>query len=157
MGAFQVIKKGVAAGWNFSAWLGAKNIKDNALLIKDLSQSAFKSGKAEPDSAPKKETFAQAMKRLNIDEAGLKKRIRSSGQVIFFCGVLTIPMLAYTIYMFMSGFYLSSFVCLMLTALLGAYTFREHFNRYQMRRRRLGCTFAEWAKDTFRLSSPGKK
>ena len=115
MGAFQVIKKGVAAGWNFSAWLGTKNIKDNALLIKDLSQSAFKPGKADADSEPKKETFAQAMKRLNINEAGLKKRIRASGQVIFFCGILTIPMLAYTIYMFMSGFYLSSFVCLMLT------------------------------------------
>lgn len=155
MGAFQVIKKGVAAGWNFSAWLGVKNIKNNASLIKDLSKKAF--SRVEPEAGVlQKETFAQAMRRLNITEEGLKKRIRASTQVIFFCGLLMIPMLAYTLYMLMSHFYLPSFVCLMLTALLGAYTFREHFNRYQMRRRRLGCTVREWAKDTLILSSRKK-
>jgi intracellular multiplication protein IcmV len=156
MGAFQVIKKGVAAGWNFSGWVGSKNIRQNALLIKDLSKAAFTPGREQAESAPKKETFAQAMQRLNITEAGLQKRIRASTQVIYFCGVLVIPMLAYTFYMFKSGFYLSTFVCLMLTLLLGAYTFREHFNRYQMRRRKLGCTMAEWFRGTF-LASPRKK
>jgi intracellular multiplication protein IcmV len=155
MGAFQVIKKGVAAGWNFSAWLGIKNIKRDALLIKDLSTS-FTQGK-EQTRAPRKETFEQAMRRLKITEAGLQKRIKSSGQIIFFCGLLVIPMFAYTLYMFLGGFYLSSFVCLMLTALAGAYSFREHFNRYQMRQRRLGCTLKEWAVDTLRLRTSGKK
>ena len=68
------------------------------------------------------------------------------------CGLLTIPMLAYAVYVFHSGFYLPGFVCLMLTALAGAHCFREHFNRFQMRQRRLGCTFQEWALHTFRLT-----
>lgn len=156
MGALQVVKKGIMAGLNVSAWVGAKHIKKNAILIKEISKDAFAGGRSERDE-PKKETFAQAMKRLNMTEAKLQKRIKASNQLIFLCGVLMIPMLVYTLYMLMSHFYLSSFVCLMLTALLGAYSFREHFNRFQMRQRRLGCTFGEWARDTFRMKSSGKK
>lgn len=155
MGAFQVIKKGVTAGWNFSAWVGTKNIKRNATLIKDLSVSAFKP-QVDKD-VPKRETFAQALQRLNITEQKLQKRIKTSGQIILLCGILSIPMFIYTIYMFMANFYLPGFVCLMLTFLLLAHTFREHFNRFQMRQRRLGCTFAEWAAETFRLQAARKK
>lgn len=156
MGVMNVVKKSVSAGWNFSAWLGVKHIKNNALLIKDLAANTFVSEKSQPN-APKTETFAQAMQRLGMTEADLQKRIKASGQIIFLCGVLSIPMLAYTIYIWMSHFYLSGFVCLMLTSLLGAYSFREHFNRFQMRQRRLGATFAQWFAHTFRSHSPGKK
>jgi len=156
MGALNIIKKGIAAGWNVSGWLGSKHIKQNALLIKELAQNSFAPEKAK-QTAPKFESFVQAMKRLNMTEEALQKRIKISGQIIFLCGTLSIPMLAYTLYMFLSGFYLSSFVCLMLTFLLFAYTFREHFNRFQMRRRRLGCSFGEWAKASFGRNSAGKK
>jgi intracellular multiplication protein IcmV len=156
MGALQVIKKGVVAGWNFSAWLGVKTIKQNTSVIKDLSKAAFVPGKTQ-NRGPEKETFAEAMRRLNLTEASLQKRIKASTQIIYLCGGLMLPMFGYTIYMFMSGFYLSTFVCLMLTALSGAYSFREHFNRFQMRQRRLGCTLSEWAVATFRLNSSRKK
>ena len=157
MGVMKIVKKSITAGWNVSAWVGLNNIKNNAVLIKDLSKSTFTQPYSGGGNTPKKETFAQAMRRLNITEAGLQKRIKSSTHVILFCGILFFPMLIYTVYMFQSNFYLSSFVCLMLTALLGAYCFREHFNRYQMRQRRLGCTVSEWARDLFRLNPQRKK
>lgn len=156
MGVMKIVKKGVSAGWNVSAWVGAKSIKRNTLMLKELSQTAFATQK--PSSKePKKETFEQAMRRLNLTEEALKKRIKSSTLVIRFCGILTLPMLIYTLYMFKSGFYLSSFVCLMLTFLAAAYTFREHFNRFQMLQRRLGCSKAEWAAHAFRIKFRGKK
>lgn len=156
MGALHIIKKGVTAGWNVSAWVGARTLKQNTLVIKDLSKAAFVPGKTK-SRGPEKETFETAMQRLKLTEAGLQKRIKASTQIIYLCGGLILPMLAYTAYIFMSGFYLSTFVCLMLTVLLGAHCFREHFNRFQMRQRRLGCTFGEWAATTFGLKSSGKK
>lgn len=155
MGAVKIIKKSVAAGWNVSSWVGTKQIKNNAFLIKDLAKSVFTPAK--DSSGVKVETFAQAMRRLGMTEADLQKRIKASTNLIFFCGLLTIPMFAYTIYIWMSHFYLPSFVCLMLTFLLAVYTYREHFNRFQMRQRRLGCTFLEWAAHTFRINLSGKK
>jgi intracellular multiplication protein IcmV len=157
MGVMKIVKKGVSAGWNVSAWVGAKNIKQNSLLLKDLAQAAFATDKTSQANAPKKETFAQAVRRLNLTEEALKRRIKSSTLIIRFCGALIIPMLIYTLYMFKSGFYLSSFVCLMLTFLAAAYTFREHFNRYQMLQRRLGCTFEEWVAHIFRIKLSRKK
>ena len=71
MGFFEVVKKGVTTGWNFSAWIGTKDIKKNAVLIKELSQSAFSPEKR--GQGPKKETFEQAMQRLKMTEANLQK------------------------------------------------------------------------------------
>lgn len=156
MGVMKVVKKGVTAGWNVSAWVGVKGIKRDALMIKELSKTAFAIEKTS-SAEPKKETFAQAMRRLNLTEDTLKKRIKSSTLVIRFCGVLVLPMFLYTLYMFKSGFYLSSFVCLMLDFLCAAYAFREHFNRFQMLQRRLGCTTKEWAAHAFRIKSSRKK
>lgn len=156
MGVMKFVKKGISAGWNVSAWVGVKGIKRNTLLIKELSQKAF-AVENNKSNEPKRETFAQAMQRLNMTEADLKKRIRSSTIIIRFCGFLILPMLLYTFYIFNSGFYLSSFVCLMLTLLAGAYTFREHYNRFQMQQRRLGCSMREWVMYSLRIKSRGKK
>lgn len=142
MGFFKVVKKGITAGWNVSSWVGARQIKGNIGAIKELANDAFLTKKAKEPI--KKETFEQCLKRLGISEAVLQKRIKNSTQIIIMCSLLSVPMAIYTLYMFSSHFYLSSFVCAMLTLLLLTYSFREHFNRFQMKQRRLGCTFQEW-------------
>jgi intracellular multiplication protein IcmV len=156
MGAMQIIKKSVVKGCNVFAWMGTDQIRKNTKLIKELATAALVPQKKQAH-APKVETFEQAIKRLGLTEAGLQKRIKASTQIIFMCGLLSIPMLAYTIYIFMSDFYLPGFVCLMLTFLLFAYSFREHFNRFQMQQRRLGCTLAEWFAHTVKLKSSPRK
>jgi intracellular multiplication protein IcmV len=156
MGVKNVVKKTVVQGWNFPQWLGMGQIKGNAVLIKDLAKATFNPEKHEAAKIGS-ETFEQAMRRLNMTEKDLQKRIQSSTQIIYFCGLLSIPLLAYTIYIWSLHFYLPSFVCLMLGFLLFAYAFREHFNRFQMRQRRLGCTFYEWFAHTFRLNLLRKK
>ena len=155
MGAIKIVKKSIARGWNVTGWIGAKQIKNNTLLIKDLAKNAFIVESNEPSHS--KESFGQAMRRFNMSEADLQKRIKMATQLIIFCGLLSIPMAGYTIYIFMSHLYLSGFVCLMLTFLLLSYAFREHFNRFQMLQRRLGCTFQDWFTNTFKINLPGKK
>jgi intracellular multiplication protein IcmV len=156
MSSFKIIKKTVTAGWNVSAWVGLKQIKENCLMIKDLAKGAFSTGK-EPVEIAKGESFAGAMQRLGLTEADLQDRIKKCSQIIFFCGLLSIPMLAYTIYIFCSHFYLSGLVCLMLTFVLWAYAFREHFSRFQLQQRRLGCSLQEWFAHTCRINAVRKK
>ncbi len=124
---------------------GTGHIKDNAKMIQGLVVNNFSTDKA-AQTSPKKENFAQCMKRLGLSEADVEKRIKNSSQLILICSLLSLPMFIYTLYILISGHFLSSFVCLMLTFLLLAYSFREHFNRFQMQQRRLRCTFEEWLK-----------
>ena len=125
MGALKVIKKSIAAGWNVSAWVGTKQIKSNALLIKDLAKSAFipcRSSRA----AAQKGNFAQAMRRLGMTEADLQKRIKTSTKLFFSAAAEYPDAGLYRLYIYVD-FYLSSFVCLMLTFLLSAYSFSRTF------------------------------
>ncbi len=145
MGFKKVVKKGILSGWDLRQWAGLSEIKGSSRLVKDLAVNVFKNSPPPSSSAvPLKETFAQCIRRLGLTEADLQKRIRSSQQILLFCLGLAVPTALYMLYLIMAGKYLSSFVCLMLTLLLLAYSFREHFNIFQMRQRRLGCTFQQW-------------
>lgn len=156
MGFKSFVKSSFVRGWNFKAWLGLHTIVANGKIIKELAVSAVNPSSKE-ESAPKKETFEACLQRLKISEAALQKKIKVSGQAALMYLLFSLPVLVYTFYIFHTGLYLSGFVCLMIFFLLLSRAFREHFNRFQMRRRKLGCTFAEWAADTFGLKSPKEK
>ncbi len=157
MGFKSVVKSSFVRGWNFKAWLGYDTIVHNGKTIKNLFVSAVSPGEKTEAAAPKKEKFEECIKRLNISEAALQKKIKASGQAALLYLLFALPVMGYTIYVLYAGFYLSGFVCLMLSFLCLSRAFREHFNRFQMRRRKLGCTFAEWADDTFGLKTVSRK
>jgi intracellular multiplication protein IcmV len=142
MGAKSIIKKGLVAGWNVKAWMGTDQIVRNGKTIKNLFVQAVAKPAAEKEM--KKETFEECIQRLQITEEGLQQKIKKSGQAALLYLLLSIPMVAYTIYIFSTGFTLSGFVCLMLSFLLLVRAFREDFNRFQMKQRKLGCTVQEW-------------
>lgn len=155
MGFMQVVKKSVSAGWNFTGWVGLGQIKQNASMVKNLSKEVFTIPK--PAAAPKRETFEQCVRRLGLTEQDIQKRIKTCTQTLWMCLALGVLLLGYMVYIFMAGFYLSSFVCLMLSFMVFAYSFREHFHRFQMQQRRLGCTFQQWLRHTLNLNAKGKK
>ncbi len=156
MGFKSVVKSSFVRGWNFKAWLGVNTIVQNGKTVKNLFVNAV-SSKPQTDKIIKNETFSDCMKRLNINEAALQKKIKTSGQAALLCLLLSIPMIGYTVYIFNSGFYLSGFVCLMISFLLLSRAFREHFNRFQMQQRKLGCTAGEWLTHTCGLKRSSRK
>lgn len=144
MGIFRTVKKGVTSGWSVRRWVGYEGIKENGNVIGKLFQSAISNpSKTEPES-PSKETFEMAMKRFNMTEDDLKKRIRSGRQVYWSCLGGSLAILAYMFYQFSIHEMIAGLVCLMLALVLLAYAFRENFNVFQMKQRRLGCTAAQW-------------
>ncbi len=143
MGFKNVMKKGLFSGLNPMRWIGFEQIAGNAKTIKNLADGIVKaSGKEESPTHP--HSFEEAMQRYGLSEDDIKQRMRTAVQISVICLLLSIPMMGYAIYLFVKNFPLSAFVCIMLTLLLWAYAFREHFNYFQMKQRRLGCTFKEW-------------
>ena len=144
MGVKKVIKK----GFNFKYWIGADYLKVNAKVIGRLFTTLFKHSKQQVQE----ETFEQCMKRFNLTEEDLQKRMQYSKHMALFCLGTSILLLVYMFYLFTQTFILSGIVCLILALLMAAYTFREHFNLFQMKQRRLGCTIQQWFNATFKGS-----
>lgn len=142
MGIGRVIKKGVKAGFNPRAWIGLEQMKASTKTIGHIFRAVFKDQPRESIV----ETFEQAVARLGLTEADLKKRMRTAKQISYTCGVLAVLIFMYCIYLLVTGQFLSGLVALMLTTVTGVYALREHFNLYQMRQRRLGCSIQEYAK-----------
>lgn len=142
MGIKKTVKKGITAGWSPTRWAGTDHLKENASVIKNLARSIFRRNKGE--DAGRVESFEQALQRLGMSEQDLQKRMNNSKIIVAFAGSLAFLVFLYMFYMFLHHSVLSGIVCLVLTIVLLSYAVREHFNLFQMRQRRLGCTLKEW-------------
>ena len=140
MGLFKVVKKSVTSGLNVKEWVGYSQLKENTSILGRLFKGVFK----RPKSEAIVESFDEAVQRLDLSEDDLKQRMKTAKQVVLFCGSAAVLIFFYMFYIFSQGQFLSGLICLMLTVLMSLYTIREHFNLYQMRQRRLGCSFEEY-------------
>lgn len=150
MGFKNTMKKRFFSGLNPVRWVGMDQIKGNGHAITDITKKLFDNTKGSQQKSPK--SFEEAMRRYGLNEADLQKRMQLSLRLVYFCLGFSVLLIGYTIYLFVSHLVLSGFVTIMLTLLLWAYAFREHFNYFQMKQRRLGCTFHEWFISTFKGS-----
>lgn len=147
MGLKRVIKKGLLSGWSPLKWVGYDHIVDNAKIIKNIANGVITT----PQKETSPRTFEECMQHYGVTEEGLLHRMRSCLRMTIACLLLSFGMAVYSSYLFVVGLTLSGVVCLILTGLLWAYAFREHFNYFQMKQRRLGCTFKEWFLYAFKL------
>ncbi len=146
----KTIKKGFFSSINPIRWVGMGQIQNNASTIKDLIDGIFRG--ARNNRVVLKETFDDCIERLGLTEADIKQRMRSAKWIATICAVLSIGMCAYMLYLFFHALILGGVIAFMLMLLLWAYAFREHFNYFQMKQRRLGCTFSEWLHFIFKVS-----
>lgn len=145
MGLKSTMKKGLFSGLNPKQWIGFNQLQSDSKTLGSIAKSVFQRSK----EAEKKETFEEALKRFNLTEEDLKKRMHSAKQLVMIFVAFGGALFAYMIYQWSSGHFTEGFICLILSALTLSYAFREHFNLFQMRQRRLGCTYKEWFKSTF--------
>lgn len=132
-------------------WLGIGSLKQQSSTAGKLIKGTFKNSvEGEGDDSFKPKSFEDCMRHYNVDEKGLEKLKRNSLYTIYFCLTLSLAMLAYMFYLFAHGTTIGGIMCLVLTIILWSMATRESFNLYQMKQRRLGCTFQEWFKSLFK-------
>ncbi len=121
--------------------------------IKDSSQRLFRIGRAifTPEQAEQKETFEEALERLNLTEQQLTARRKEFTRLMIIYLLLACAVFAYSVYIvyvhknikgFMMGF------CTTIFALSQA--FRYHFWVFQIKNRKLGCSISDWFLDNTR-------
>jgi intracellular multiplication protein IcmV len=125
--------------FNVRAWVGWDGISEGAKTIKTLASSLFV-----PAESTRTESFEDALARLQLTDDDILKQSKNFKRLFILFFIATIGLFVYAFTMLMTHAYVASLASFGLTALLFAQTFRYHFWWFQMKHRRLGCSFKEW-------------
>jgi intracellular multiplication protein IcmV len=137
-----VVKVSRKTFFNPSQWFGYTQFKSNTQFMWDILKSIFY-----PPASTKKETFAEAQKRLKLTDA----EINQTGQdyllyalVFMLLGIFTLVFSFYLLFHHLA--FLGFVLGLAVTGLFLSQAFKYHFLFFQIKHRKLGCTFDEWWK-----------
>jgi intracellular multiplication protein IcmV len=140
MAARDVLKVSRKTFFNPSAWLGWDLLKDQTRYLWGSVKEVLT-----PEQAAREETFEAAMVRLELTEDDVKSALVSYRYYTILFVLLGVLTFAYSFYLlFRHGTFLGWLLGLAVTALFFSQAFRFDFWAFQIKRRKLGATFAEW-------------
>ncbi|WP_440616508.1 hypothetical protein [Cysteiniphilum sp. 6C5] len=113
-------------------------------FIGNVFKSILKLKKSEHDMA-----YADLAKS-GIDETSISYIIKKFTFLLRLCLLVAVIIYFYALYLFIKGYILVGCIALSLMMLMLANAFKYHFWRYQLYRKKLGCTFHEWFVDLFK-------
>lgn len=131
--------------FNPAAWIDYTNLRNQTLMIYGVIRTIFT-----PEKPTRTETFEEAMKRFklhekDIDEMATNYRVYAG--VLFLLGITSILYCFYLL--FHHVLVLGCLMGICVSMLFFAQAFRYDFWAFQLRQRRLGCTFNEWKAQWF--------
>lgn len=123
-----------------TSWIGYDDLKAQNKTLFQIIFSLFVIPKAE-----KSETFEEAMQRFNISlpqADSIASRYKRYAILFVVAGLATLSFAVYLLFfpVILTGFLLG----IATAALLLVQAFKYDFWAFQIRHRKLGCTFAEW-------------
>jgi intracellular multiplication protein IcmV len=136
-----VVKRSFKSLVDVRRWIALDEVKGHGKMIISLVKGLTKFDK-EP-SLPD-ETFEQAMTRLGLSEQDIKQRMKVRLHLVVIYLLIALVLFVYMVYAFVNGHLLAGSFCILLTALMLAYAFREHVWYTEMKYHKLHCTFKEW-------------
>ncbi|MGD9109162.1 MAG: type IVB secretion system protein IcmV [Gammaproteobacteria bacterium] len=141
MGLFRTaIKFAFKPAVDVKSWLGYENLKNNTKSLYYWCRSLLVPKKTKP----RKETFDQAVARLRLTEEDLAKKSRNFiFQAYLFLGVAFFCFI-YAFYLFFKIKILAGGLVLILAAYLIIKAYLAHFWFFEIKHRKLGCSFKEW-------------
>ncbi|MFI4955094.1 MAG: hypothetical protein ACHP9Y_04185 [Gammaproteobacteria bacterium] len=91
-----------------------------------------------------RESFEQATRRLRLTPIELEKRRKNFLHQALLFLLFGFVALAYAIYLFSDAAWGSAIVVILMTAVFILYALRAHFWAFQIKHKKLGCTWKEW-------------
>lgn len=125
-----------------AGWIGYNELKAyNKIIWSQLRALAT------PAAAQRMETFEQAMERLNLTEADVEKTAQQYLiYAIIFVILAALAFAAGFVLLIAYGTFFGWVLAMASTAIVLSQAFRFHFWHFQIKHRKLGCTFQEWWK-----------
>ncbi len=142
MGLFSGTKKAVGHVVNFKItdWFNTDSHKANINYIINYSKNLFYT-----EQPSYKETFEQAMERLQLNEQDILSRKKEFLKLFLISLTISILLFGYTMFITIQYKNLYSFILgIGVTILSLSKTFRYHFWLIQVTKKKLGLTFKDW-------------
>jgi len=132
---------------NPAGWVGYDSLKGQNKTLWELVKGSFVIPQAEYQ-----ENFDQAKQRLKLNEENLKQAQHTYQLLAFiFAGLGIISFLTGVYLLFQHGSFTSLILGCAVTLLFLGQAFKYHFWFFQIKQRKLGCTFDEWRKHTLKV------
>lgn len=135
-----IVKVNRKTFFNPRRWFQYDTLKGQVLYLYDFGKQVFTAATPE-----REETFEEAMERLNLTESDIQTT--ANNYFLYSIVFLVIAVIAFIIsfYFLIVHSSISAWILgLAGTALLVVQAFRFHFWYFQIKHRKLGCTFEEW-------------
>lgn len=141
-GSMGILKSGVRVVTSpFRKWMGAETLGRDARNIQGFAKSIIKT--PQPQQV-RKESFEQAIKRQNLTEADIQRRIKETRITSWVYFSFFMALLLYTLILIIKLHYLGILMGTVMTLLAGVLAMRESFWYMQMKQRKLGITLKQW-------------
>lgn len=125
--------------FDFPSWLGIRQFKEtNKILGGYLKQSYT------VKQATRRETFEEALQRMRISPEDLVLIVKSNTRNFYVMLVFALSLVIYSGYLLLSGHMGAVLLDIMVIGFVLVRAFQFSFWNFQIKQRRLGCTFKEW-------------
>ncbi len=95
------------------------------------------------------ETFDEAVARLRLTESDLVDRRKMFLIQTLLYLVSGVCVIIYAIWLAFHAYWTGMFVAFLVALMAFSYAFRSHFWLFQLKQRKLGCTFQEYLRSSF--------
>ena len=137
-----VLKVSRKTFFNPRAWLGFDTLKESSRGFMGIMRGVF----SQPSiTAPEKpETFSEAVARLHLTEKNIHDLQWTYFSYALLFLLMALGVLAYSIWLLVHLHMYALIISLAIISLLLSQAFRFHFLYFQIKHRKLGCTWEEW-------------
>lgn len=141
VGFFSGVGKAVSRVFDFRVdkWLDFRGLQDNASFLVQTGTRLFKM-----EAAGSAETFEEACERLNWDPKFIELQIQRFSLLVSVFLIASFLLLFYAIYIALTGLLISALMVFAIAIFAVTQAFRYHFWKYQLLKKKLGCSFSEW-------------
>ncbi|MBI5447527.1 MAG: phosphoesterase [Gammaproteobacteria bacterium] len=135
----QTVKKVVKPHVDAPSWVDLQFLSKSITSVADMM-----TGLVVPEKATYHETFEEACVRLNLTEEDLQQRLKQFQRIQWVFISLALLTFAYFLWLIFHAAYNSAVICLAVISVTCSQIFRYNFWAFQVKQRKLGCTFKEW-------------
>lgn len=125
--------------FNVKGWMGYDQLKKSTSSLTDYSKELFARKKVEQT-----ESFDEAVARMDLNDHALQQRYDLCRKYMLFFGGLAAILFLYASFLLASLDLRNAFLCFGIFAFILVQTFKQHFWMYQIKQRKLGCSFQEY-------------
>lgn len=121
------------------SWLGLKQFKETNKTLGGYLKESYTI-----KQATRRETFDEALRRMRVSPEALALTVKSNTRNFYIMVIFAALLLIYGGYLLFSGHWGATLLDIVVVGFVLVRAFQFSFWNFQIKQRRLGCTFKEW-------------